>query len=100
MSRSSTLILLGVLVMLAPYSGLPIVARTFLTVVFGAVVLGIGIWLRAEAVRTEGRATPPAPAPAPASETPVAEPGMLEMQREAPAEKPEVPHTPSGVSPI
>ena len=46
MSRSSALILLGVLTVLAPFSGLPFAFRTFLLVVFGASVLGIGLSMR------------------------------------------------------
>lgn len=46
MSRPSILILLGILVVLTPFSGLPIAVRTVLYVVFGAYVLGIGISLR------------------------------------------------------
>ena len=40
------LILLGVLTILAPFSGLPIAFRTLLTVIFGAFVLGIGLLMR------------------------------------------------------
>lgn len=43
MSRSSTLIVLGILIMLAPFSGLPGSLRTLLLVIFGAAVFGIGI---------------------------------------------------------
>ncbi len=46
MSRPSILILLGILVILTPFSGLPINIRTSLLVVFGAYVLGIGLSLR------------------------------------------------------
>ena len=51
MSRPSILIVLGVLTMLAPFSGLPIAFRTLLTVIFGACVLGIGLPLRTEKAR-------------------------------------------------
>lgn len=51
MSRTSTLILLGVLIVLTPFSGLPIALRTLLTVVFGTIVLGIGLLLRAHEVQ-------------------------------------------------
>lgn len=51
MSRSSTLILLGILVILAPFSGLPIAMRSLLAVIFGACVLGIGLSLRAREAR-------------------------------------------------
>ena len=43
MSRSSILIVLGVLTILAPFSGLPIALRTLLAIGFGAAVLGIGV---------------------------------------------------------
>lgn len=46
MSRSSALILLGVLVILAPFSGLPTSIRSLLAVIFGAAVMGIGFFLR------------------------------------------------------
>ena len=46
MSRSSTLILLGVLIILAPFTGLPFSLRALLTVIFGACVLGIGLSMR------------------------------------------------------
>jgi hypothetical protein len=46
MSKSSALILLGVLVILAPFSGLPASFRSLLAVIFGACVLGIGLSMR------------------------------------------------------
>ena len=46
MSRAGTLILLGALTVLMPFSGLPSSARAFFIVVFGACVLGIGINMR------------------------------------------------------
>jgi hypothetical protein len=46
MSRPSVLILLGLLTMLVPFSGLPANIRTLLFVIFGAYTLGIGISLR------------------------------------------------------
>lgn len=46
MSRPSILILLGVLIILAPFSGLPIAIWKLLLVIFGAYVLGIGLSLR------------------------------------------------------
>jgi len=51
MSRASTLILLGVLVILAPFSGLPVSIRSLLSVIFGASVLGIGLSMRAREAR-------------------------------------------------
>jgi len=56
MSRSSTLILLGVLVILAPFSGLPITFRNLFAVIFGACVLGIGLSMRAREVRSAAAA--------------------------------------------
>lgn len=46
MSRPSILILLGVLVMLMPFSGLPIAIRSSIIVFFGACVFGIGLSMR------------------------------------------------------
>lgn len=66
MSRSSTLILLGVLTILTPFSGLPMTFRSLLSVIFGACVLGIGFSMRAREVHTaqsttETPTTPDAP---------------------------------------
>ena len=47
MSRPSILILLGILTILAPLSGLPMSIRSLLSVIFGACVLGIGLSMRA-----------------------------------------------------
>ena len=65
MSRTSTLILLGVLVILAPFSGLPVAVRNLLAVIFGACVLGIGLSMRAREAHAAQQAveTPPAPEP-------------------------------------
>lgn len=52
MSRTSALILLGVCIILTPFSGFPIALRSVLTLIFGACVLGIGLALRARAVRS------------------------------------------------
>jgi len=46
MSRSSVLILLGVVAMLVPFSGLPVAIRSSLAVLCGACVLGIGLAMR------------------------------------------------------
>jgi hypothetical protein len=50
MSRSSTLILLGLCTILAPYSGLPVALRTLFTVIFGAAMVGIGILMRSQEI--------------------------------------------------
>ena len=50
MSRTSTLIVLGVLIILTPFSGLPISIRSFLMFIFGASVLGIALSLRSHEV--------------------------------------------------
>ncbi|MBU6214879.1 hypothetical protein KGM48_03515 [Patescibacteria group bacterium] len=63
MSRTSTLILLGVLVILIPFSGVPIQIRDLLTVVFGAVVSSIGLAIRAQEAREQRRSGESAPAP-------------------------------------
>lgn len=46
MSRSSSLILLGVLVVLAPFSGLPIAVWKLFEIIFGVCILGIGLSMR------------------------------------------------------
>ena len=48
MSRESTLILLGSIVLLSPFAGLPISLLSWLLPVLGLITLGIGISLRAE----------------------------------------------------
>ena len=70
MSRTSTLILLGVLAMLAPFSGFPIAFRNLLAVIFGACVAGIGFSMRAHEARSAAAGqpsieTPPTSEPAP-----------------------------------
>jgi hypothetical protein len=50
MSRTSTLILLGILIILTPFSGLPIAIRSLFTVAFGIAILGIGLSLRTNEV--------------------------------------------------
>jgi|GEM_PF-1132896 len=51
MSRSSVIILFGVLTILTPFSGLPSSFRTFILVVFGAVLVVVGLMERLEQVR-------------------------------------------------
>ena len=46
------LILFGILVILVPFSGLPISFRTLLSVIFGAAVAGIGLSLRTDMARS------------------------------------------------
>jgi hypothetical protein len=82
MSRSSTLIVLGALVILAPYSGLPVAVRGILEVAFGALVLSFGLWMRAREVRRVAPDSPVQGEPAPS--VPMAE----------------APTPPAGVSPI
>ncbi len=62
MSRSSTFILLGVLVALVPFSGLPAALRALLAVILGAFVLGLGVAERTRQVR-EAQVAHPAPEP-------------------------------------
>jgi hypothetical protein len=52
MSRAGILILLGILTILTPFSGLPIALRTVLSVIFGLCVFSIGLSLRLNGVRT------------------------------------------------
>jgi len=68
MSRNGTLILLGVLVILTPFSGLPMNIRSLLAVILGACVLGIGFSMRAREARSASaqlpvEAPPSEPAP-------------------------------------
>lgn len=58
MSRASTLIVLGVLIVLVPFSGLPVALRSLLAVVFGACVLGIGFALRSREVEMRKASSP------------------------------------------
>ncbi len=83
MSRASVLILLGVLVILAPFSGFPIALRSLFSLVLGACVIGIGLMLRTR--DTQPHAETPAPA------TPAAAPVP-----EAVSFSPEI-HSPSGL---
>jgi hypothetical protein len=53
MSRTSALILIGVIVMLLPFSGLPIAVRSLLNVICGVAVFGIGLSLRTREVEHE-----------------------------------------------
>lgn len=46
MSKSSLLVVLGILVILAPFSGMPIALRNLLEVILGIIVLGIGLSIR------------------------------------------------------
>ncbi len=53
MSRTSTLILLGVVGILTPFSGLPMAFRSLLTVVVGLATLAIGVSLRRHEVHAK-----------------------------------------------
>lgn len=68
MSSSSALILLGILTILAPLSGLPESWITVLLALFGLIVALLGISLRSESVRRAKRMMPSAPVAAPTSE--------------------------------
>jgi hypothetical protein len=48
MSRTGLIILLGILIMVIPFSGFPVAMRTLLSVVCGAGVLAAGFTLRAK----------------------------------------------------
>lgn len=51
MSRASILIFLGTLILLVPFSGIPVAARSMLIVFFGACVLGVGLSFRVTGAR-------------------------------------------------
>jgi hypothetical protein len=63
MSRTSALILLGVIIILIPFSGLPIAIRSLVNVVCGIAVFGIGLSLRTREVAQETAELPQPPAP-------------------------------------
>ncbi len=70
MSRTSTLILLGILTTLTPFSGLPVSIRTLLAVVLGAGVAATGLIMRAEEAHEQRQASdsqPTAPIAVPES---------------------------------
>lgn len=81
MSRTGTLILLGILIILAPFSGLPMAMRSLLAVVFGACVTAVGIAMRAHETSAQQSAEPVQPSTS-------TEPAASELT------------PPSGVSPI
>lgn len=99
MSRSSILIILGVLTLLTPFSGLPGTFRTLLAVAFGAAVLGIGIAERSKEQRRmlAAAAVPAGDAIASPIAAPIASPAPapLEISKESAAIEP-----PRTVSPI
>lgn len=68
MSHVTTLILLGVLVGIAPFAGLPISWLSWILPILGLCVIASGLSLRQSRVRAEMRASAAAPAPAPAPE--------------------------------
>jgi VIT1/CCC1 family predicted Fe2+/Mn2+ transporter len=84
MSRSGILIVLGVLIILAPFSGLPVSIRSFLAVVLGAGVSVLGLMIR----NSEARA----------KREPVVEAVVDEIPEAAPQEPTAT--GPRGVSPI
>ncbi len=93
MSRASVLILLGVLVILAPFSGFPIALRSLFSLVLGACVIGIGLMLRT-------RDTQPH-AETPASAIPAAKPAPEAVSFSPETYSPsEPPQEPRDVSPI
>lgn len=61
MSRASTLILLGILTLVTPFSGLPELFRTVCIVVFAASISGIGLAMRLADVRAVKTAMPQSP---------------------------------------
>ncbi len=72
MSRTSTTIILGILIILTPFSGLPVAIRSLLLVVFGLGVLMVGFSMRKHEVSSAAAPVMPnEPTPEPA-EHPVA----------------------------
>lgn len=61
MSTPSTLILLGVLILLFPYLGLPHVWSNLFIAIFGIIVFAIGFGLRNRAVKIAEHTTNPPP---------------------------------------
>jgi len=61
MSRTNTLIVLGLLMILTPFSGLPISLRTVCAVIFGVSVVGIGLSDRAREIRRKQQKVSEAP---------------------------------------
>lgn len=57
MSRESLLILLGILVALSPFLGIPLSLLAWILPVLGLVTLGIGISLRTERTRSADATT-------------------------------------------
>lgn len=55
MSRVSMLILLGIVNMLVPFSGLPVALRSLLVVVIGACVFSIGLSFRSRGMQAVSR---------------------------------------------
>ena len=64
MSRTSTLITLGILTLIMPFSGLPMALRSLITIACGASVLSIGLIQRS---REAKMMQPPAETSAPPS---------------------------------
>jgi TRAP-type C4-dicarboxylate transport system permease small subunit len=59
MSRESTVILLGVLVAVSPFTGLPLSLLSWVLPILGALLVLIGITLRALSARTSTHAHEP-----------------------------------------
>jgi cell division protein FtsW (lipid II flippase) len=89
MSRSSALILLGILVVVAPLSGLPESWITFLLAVFGIIIALIGIAMRAAQAR-RAREAAFVPATLPVAESSPAEPEPIHAHHDH--------HHPSAIS--
>jgi hypothetical protein len=54
MSREMTLIVLGILVIVTPYTGFPSPVRTAVLVICGVVIAGIGFLIRAHTLSKPG----------------------------------------------
>lgn len=69
MSRASTLMLLGILTVLTPFSGLPSSFRSLLAVIFGVSVFAIGFSKRSREAKIAQ--TPPTEPPPPPGVSPI-----------------------------
>lgn len=63
MSRSSTLIVAGLLIIFFSFMGFPLAWLHVMLPILGLIVVGIGFLIRADHVRSARQETPPPPAP-------------------------------------
>jgi peptidoglycan/LPS O-acetylase OafA/YrhL len=68
MSKEGTLFTVGVLVMLAPFSGLPLSWLAWILVVLGAIVIIVAYFVRKDRMARPAPLPPPPPMPRPAED--------------------------------